>query len=128
MKINSTKSEIENLLSQLSKTNNNLTQDFILKKIDELSNEISTLEKSFINEESKKELSNAALTNIDLVLNSFNEFSKLYETIKNLNIADDYSLTLALRSLIERIVSKITYDGNTKEVTIDIWGGNVHGR
>ena len=33
LKINSKKSEIENLLSQLSKTNNNLTQDFILKKI-----------------------------------------------------------------------------------------------
>ena len=55
-------------------------------------------------------------------MDSFSDFIKLCKSIKNLESIEDENIRIALRNLIDRIVNKITYDGETNEVSIDIWG------
>ena len=125
--IKSKTNEVDILLSQLSKTNNIITQELLLKKVDTISKEIELLEKNLLNSNNKLCENYLAQANINLVVDSFKEFNKLYSTIKEMNIIENADLNMQLRTLIERIVDKITYDGNTQEVTIEINGGINNG-
>ena len=120
--INEKKIEMDNLMSQLAKTNNPATQSFILKKADSISSEILSLENQINVANDKKERNSIELKNIDIIISSFAEFNKLCSTIKDISNIDDDNIKISLRNLINRLVSKISYNGFTKEVVIDIMG------
>lgn len=120
--INTLKISADNLISLLSKTSNSTTQNLLLDKINIISNEINELELTRTHIHNNKEESSLNLDNIKIVMDSFSDFIKLCKSIKNLESINDENIRIALRNLIERIVTKITYNGETKEVSIDIWG------
>ena len=120
--INNLKINADNIISQLSKTSNSTTQNLLLGKIDAISNEIDELKLKRTAAHTKKEESSMNLDNIKIVMDSFSDFIKLCKSIKNLESIEDENIRIALRNLIDRIVNKITYDGETNEVSIDIWG------
>ena len=109
-------------MSQLGKTNNPATQNFILKKADSLSNEIMDLENKLNGIHKKKEQNSIEMRNIEIIMSSFSEFTKLCSTIKDVSNIEDENIKIALRNLINRLVSKISYNGFTKEVVINIMG------
>lgn len=120
--IRNIKKETNNLINQLSKCTNEITQKLLLDKIDEQSNQIKTLENKKLIINDKVSLDNSVMENMQLVISSFSEFNKLYSTVKDLDFIEDETITIALRNLIKRMVTSITYNGYTKEVLIDIWG------
>lgn len=120
--IDEKKSEMDTLMSQLGKTNNPATQNFILKKADSLSNEIMDLENKLNGIHKKKEQNSIEMRNIEIIMSSFSEFTKLCSTIKDVSNIEDENIKIALRNLINRLVSRISYNGFTKEVVIDIMG------
>lgn len=120
--IDEKKAEMDTLMSQLGKTNNPATQNFILKKADSLSNEIMDLENKLNGIHKKKEQNSIEMRNIEIIMSSFSEFTKLCSTIKDVSNIEDENIKIALRNLINRLVSRISYNGFTKEVVIDIMG------
>lgn len=120
--ISNLKISADNLISQLSKTSNSTTQNLLLGKIDVISNEIDALKLHPTDTYNNKKESSINLENIKIVVDSFSNFIKLCKSIKSLESIEDENIRIALRNLIDRIVNKITYDGETNEVSIDIWG------
>ena len=120
--IDEKKAEMDTLMSQLGKTNNPATQNFILKKADSLSNEILDLENKLNDIHKKKEQNSIEMRNVEIIMSSFSEFTKLCSTIKDVSNIEDENIKIALRNLINRLVSRISYNGFTKEVVIDIMG------
>ena len=114
-------SEMNTLMAQLSKTKNKTTQEFLLKRADAISDEINDLRKSLENNSILKEKSNNDLGNLNIVIESFDDFKRLCNSIGDLTSISD-ELRVSIRNLIERIVDKITYDGETNDVVIDVWG------
>lgn len=118
--INSLEDDISNLMEQLSKARNKTTQDFLIKKADELSSRLDEL-KSCSNDKNKlKENTEKDIDNLNIVIESFNDFSNLCSSIKDFASLDNET-RIALKNLISRLVSKITYDGESHDVVIDIW-------
>lgn len=120
LSIDEKKSEMNILMSQLGKTSNPATQDFILKQADCISNEIIDLKNKLNDIHEKKDHTSTEMHNIEIIMSSFTEFTKLCSTIKDVAGIEDDDINIALRNLINRLVSKISYDGFTKEVVIEI--------
>ena len=120
--INEKKLEMDNLMSQLGKTSSPATQGFILNKADSISAEIVELEKELSSFNDNKEKSSIELRNIEIIMSSFSEFNSLCSTIKDISSINDDNIKICLRNLINRLVSRISYNGFTKEVVIDIMG------
>ncbi|SFU45146.1 Site-specific DNA recombinase [Clostridium sp. DSM 8431] len=121
LEINSLEDEISTLMDQLSKTKNKTTQEFLLKKAEELSTKLDELKNSVNDSTALKKNAQNDIDNLNIVIESFDKFSTLCESIKDLSSIDD-DVQIALRNLIDRLVSKITYDGVTHDVVIDVWG------
>lgn len=119
--IESLENDISNLMEQLAKTKHKTTQEFLLKKADELSSQLDELKKRADNTDVLKENTQKDIDNLNIVIESFDDFTKLYSSITDLASIDD-DTRLALKGLIARLVSKISFDGETNNVEIDIWG------
>ncbi|AEB75976.1 recombinase family protein [Clostridium botulinum] len=114
------KTQLENLINQLSKIKEPMASDFIAKKINQLGNDIKNLQLKFkyINEEKKLSCSNTL--NIDMILEFFKDFKTFFDNIENLK--NHEFVIQRKRYLIETIVDSIFFDGTTNEITITLWG------
>ena len=110
------KKELNNLIDQLSKLDNPIAQDFTIKKINALGNEINKMEID-LQDPDKKEMHDM---NILIILAAIKEFNTFFNSVKALSNDDD--IIRKKRYLIERAVDNITVDGNTKDVVICLWG------
>ncbi|NME95317.1 recombinase family protein [Clostridium cochlearium] len=114
------KKEMDSLLKQLSKIESSTASEFIILKIDELGKEIKNLEaKLFKTTDKKKEDINTEL-NIKIVLQTIKEFNDFFNSIESLK-NDDLTIQRK-RYLLERTVDRITIDGETKKIHVDLWG------
>ncbi|KEH90578.1 recombinase family protein [Clostridium botulinum] len=114
------KNDMNTLLNQLSKTESSVASEFILKKIDELGKEIKDLEAKAQNADNEKKENDLSILNIDIVLDSLKEFNMFFDNINDLK-NDDYTIRRK-RYLLEKIIDKITFNGDTQEISIDLWG------
>lgn len=121
LEISSLEDEINNLMNQLSKTKNKTTQDFLIKKADELSTRLDELKDHMNSKNISKNNIQKDIDNLSIVIESFDDFNKLCSSITDLASLDNES-RVALKNLISRLVDKITYDGETHNIEIDIWG------
>lgn len=119
--LESKKQELNNLISQFSKITNETAQEFTLKAIDNLGNEIKKLEVDLENANTTKGSLNLEIQSIELVMSDLLEFQKIYADIKDVNDIKDEGIILNLRRLLERIVPKITFDGETNDVELHMW-------
>ena len=113
LEINSLTLEIDNLLNQMSKTNNETTQELILNKVNNISKELQKL-KNIKNEKHEyKSLNNKSNYSEDILSN----FPKLYSFIEeNYNI--DTELKDSLKRLLRKLIKEIIYDGESGDIII----------
>ncbi|KEI07061.1 recombinase family protein [Clostridium botulinum] len=114
------KTQLENLINQLSKIKDPLASNFITKKINELGNDIKnlTFKSKSVNAEKGKNYSTTL--NEDIILRSLKDFKTFFNNIQNFK--NDEDVIRRRRCLIEKIVDKILFNGNTNEITIVLWG------
>lgn len=114
------KKDMNNLIDQLAKLDNPVAQDFILKKIDALGNEIKQMETNLQDTEADKKEKEMLDMNILILLESIKEFNTFFNSVDALS--NDEDTVRKKKYLIERAVDNITVDGNTKDVVISLWG------
>lgn len=114
------KKEINSLISQLSKLDNLIAQDFILQKINTMGNEIKELEIKLMDTELKMKENELLSMNSLIFIDGIKEFNRFFISVESLS--KDEEIIQKKRYLLERAVDKITVDGLTKDVVIDLWG------
>lgn len=117
--IDNKKSEMDILLKNLSKANS-AASDLIMSKVNNLGEEIKKLQSNLNNARTEK--SNAAenKVNANIILDAINEFNTIFSNMDE--IRNDEDTISKKRMLIETIIDKITWDGTTKKICIDLWG------
>lgn len=118
--IETKKNEMNTLLNQLSKVESSIASEFIITKIDALGKDIKDLESKLSNAKIKKHESGINKLNVEIILESLNEFNTFFNSVESLK-NDEYT-TQRKRYLIEKSLNKITIDGETHEIDIDLWG------
>lgn len=113
------KTQMSNLLDNLSKANK-AAYNSIMEKVNKIGEEIEELNLKLKNAESEQIQSKENKVNIDILLNALKQFNTFFENVDNLK--DDEHTIMRKRMLIEMIIDKITWDGTTKEINIDLWG------
>jgi site-specific DNA recombinase len=103
---------VDNLLSTVSKSDDDDVSEMLISKLKLLSQERKALEKKFKELERERNSIQSQIINIDIICESLKKFSSLYETCS----FDEKKL------LIASIIDKITWDGITGEVNINLWG------
>lgn len=103
---------IDNLLSTVSKSDDADVSEMLMSKLKILTLERKELEKKFKELEREKTNLQSQIMNIDIICESLEKFSTLYETCS----FEEKKL------LIASIIDKITWDGITGEVNINLWG------
>ncbi|WP_017415739.1 recombinase family protein [Clostridium tunisiense] len=104
--------QMSNLLEQLANATGPAAE-FIMNKVNELSKDISTLKTKLSEKEIEKQIRETQKNNIELVTNALDEFLKYYDKIPDINNK---------RRLLETIITKITWDGNTNKIDITYAG------
>lgn len=112
-KIDNVEQSIKILLKQLANNRDKAYSKFIEADLDELNNELENLQIEYNNLLNKKDEIDKKEYNIDLVMQSLNYFNKNIDTLKDIDNK---------RLLIESIVDSITYNGDTSEIDINLWG------
>ena len=113
LEINSLTLEIDNLLNQMSKTNNETTQELILNKVNNISKELQKLKNIKNKKHEYKSLNNKSNYSEDILSN----FPKLYSFIEeNYNI--DTELKDSLKRLLRKLIKEIIYDGESGDIII----------
>lgn len=120
------KNEIENkkiemniLLDNLSKAKNT-AYDLMMSKVNNIGEEIKNLQLKLDNAKSNKLQAEKDKININILLNNIRNFNTFFNSIKKLK--KDDNIILRERMLLETIIDKITWNGITKEINIDLWG------
>jgi len=108
-------SSLYNLTKQLSKTDNEISSNVILKDINQLGQEIIVLKEKLLTSENEK-----VETNISFMLDSIGKFATLFKKIES--IENDEGATNKKRFLLETMIDSIFYDGTTNDVKIKLWG------
>jgi DNA invertase Pin-like site-specific DNA recombinase len=110
--------ELDILITQLANFNNSPAQSFIIQKIDALASEIKEMEIQFVN----TKVGNTELVPFDYLslINAFSSFEDLFKQI-DLLVKDEEAISKK-RYLLESVINKITYDGETKTIVIYLWG------
>ncbi len=112
--------EMNSLLTQISKLESSTAQEFMLKKIDSLGKEINSLKLELEDLEKKKYENTLNDLNTSIMLQALKEFQQFFKSVENLR--NDEDSIKKKRYLLERAIDKITVDGETKDVNIDLWG------
>lgn len=118
--IQNKRNEMDSLLNQLSKASS-VAAEFIISKIDILGNEIKNLERKLVDARNKKNKNAETEYNLLIVLQTLDEFNKFFSNVKNIE-SNDEAIILKKRLLLETLVDKITWNGETKDVRVELWG------
>ena len=105
--------QMDSLLIKLSEIDNSIASEYIISKIESLGSEIKELELKLNNLENNKELSLKKQLNIDIIIESLNNFNTTIDLIPDVH---------KKKLLLETIIDSIFWDGETDEVTINLWG------
>jgi hypothetical protein len=92
----------------------------MVKKIDALGNEINSLKLELKSLENINYEANLNDLNTSIMLQALKEFQQFFTSVESLN--NDEDSVRKKRYLLERAIDKITVDGETKDVNIDLWG------
>lgn len=105
--------QMNKLLNDLSNEEDSITSKFIKTKISELGKEINELEDKKRNINIQKENNKQSIYNVDIIIEALEEFNSSIDISSEVN---------KRRFLLETIVDKITWNGNTYDVQVDLWG------
>jgi site-specific DNA recombinase len=114
------KREITTLISQLSKLENSIAQDYIIQKINTMGSEIKELEMKLMDTELEKKENELLNMHALILIDAIKEFNQFFTSVESLSNGEE--IIKKKRYLLERAVDKITIDGSTKDVVIDLWG------
>lgn len=114
------KKEMGALVSQLSKVDDSIAQDFIREKMNTLGKEIREMELKLLDTELEKKENEVFNMNALILLDALKEFNEFFSSVES--HSNDEEIIQKKRYLLERAVEKITVDGSTKDVVIDLWG------
>lgn len=105
--------QMDSLLIKLAEIENPIASEYIISKVESLGSEIKELEMKLNNlEHIKTEAINKQL-NIDILIDALNSLSTTIHLIPDIN---------KKKLLLETIIDSIFWDGETGEVTINLWG------
>ncbi|KEI10511.1 serine recombinase [Clostridium sp. K25] len=104
--------ELNTLIDNLSKVQNPITSKYVIDKIDKLGDDLRKLELSL------KQASYNKRNDLDLntLINSIDNFKSFFDNMKTFKTQD--IIVEMKRYLIETIVEKVTFDGNSNEIVI----------
>ncbi|MEJ8553123.1 recombinase family protein [Tepidibacter sp. Z1-5] len=112
---------MDSLLNQLAKIDSNsVASEFIISKIDELGKEIKELEMKLTNNKNEKKKASTNITNTSLIVDTLKEFNSFFDNVEDLN--NDENVIMKKRHLLETLVDRVTWDGETNNINIDLWG------
>lgn len=114
------KKEMNSLISQLSKLDNQIAQDFIIQKINTMGSEIKEIEMKLLDTESERKENELLNMNALILIDAIKEFNQFFTSVES--FSNDEEIIRKKRYLLERAIDKITIDGSTKDVVIDLWG------
>lgn len=114
------KKEMNSLISQLSKLDNQIAQDFIIQKINTMGSEIKEIEMKLLDTESEKKENELLNMNALILIDAIKKFNQFFTSVES--FSNDEEIIRKKRYLLERAIDKITIDGSTKDVVIDLWG------
>lgn len=112
-KVNDVEQSIKNLLKQLAKNRDKAYSKFIEADLEELNNELESLQAEYNNLSIQKDDINKKEYNIDLMIESLRYFNKNIDTLKDIDNR---------RVLMESVVDSIIWNGDTEELEINLWG------
>lgn len=112
--------EMDTLIYQLSKLDKSIASDFIVKKIEALGEEIVELEQKEKKLQYSKTVNDSSSLNINIILETLNNFNTFFNSVDSLK--NDEETIIKKRYLIEMLVDKITWDGRTETIDIELWG------
>lgn len=107
--------QINTLLEQLAHTNanNSIASEFITSKIESLGNEIKKLNLKLEKSKDTKQENIQKKLNFEIIEKSLHEFNSSFDMIKD---------TSKKRLILENIIDKVYWNGNTGDVDIQLWG------
>lgn len=112
---------MNSLLNQLAKIDSSsVASEFIISKIDELGKEIKELEIKLTNSKSEKKKTSTDILNTNLILNTIKEFNSFFNSVEALS--NDENLIMKKRYLLETLIDVIKWNGETNDISIDLWG------
>ncbi|WFD08790.1 recombinase family protein [Tepidibacter hydrothermalis] len=112
---------MDSLLNQLAKIDSNsVASEFIISKIDNLGKEIKELEMKLTNNKNEKKKASTNIINTTLILDTIKEFNSFFDNVDSLN--NDENIIMKKRYLLETLVDRITWDGETNNIQVDLWG------
>lgn len=111
--IDEIKNSISNLVKKLAENKNSSASKYIITEIENKENELNELRSKLNNINEKYQKKYNIDVNLDLIIESLNEFSK---TIELVDI--DYK-----KYLISSVVDKITWNSSTGHIDIKLWRG-----
>lgn len=115
------KDHMNSLLNQLAKIDStSVASEFIISKIDEIGKEIKELEVKLTNNQTEKEKTSTNISNTALILDTLKEFNLFFNNVETLN--NDESVIMKKRYLLETLIDRITWDGETSDISVDLWG------
>lgn len=107
--------QVNTLLEQLAHTNanNSIASEFITSKIESLGNEIKKLNFKLDKSKDTKQENIQKKLNFEIIEKSLHEFNSSFDMIKD---------TSKKRLILENIIDKVYWNGNTGDVDIQLWG------
>ncbi|MBE6067949.1 MAG: recombinase family protein [Clostridium lundense] len=103
--------QMNNLINQLS--SNPSISEFIIPKIEELGKEIKDLKEKLLKAENETISIQQNVHNVEIIFQALNEFNDTFDSIEDIS---------KKRMLLEALIDKITYNGDTKDILVDYWG------
>ena len=103
---------INTLVKKLSQANNETVSNYIMEELNKLSDEVTTLKKSLENQCSEKEIITHDIDNLKIILDSFDKLESTFKLTQDIK---------SRRLLLQTVLSKVTWDGNTYEAELTIF-------
>ena len=110
--INLKESQVKNLISQLSNTNNELASTLLMEQINSITNEISLLKENFKNNIDNSIYIKNQIENLELSKDSFSKFDINFNNTNDINIK---------RNLIRSIIKDIVFNPIENDLTINFY-------
>lgn len=107
--------QMNNLLEQLAhiSTDNSIASGFIMNKIETLGREINKLNLKLEKSQNSRQENIEKKLNFEIIEKSLNEFNSSFDMIKDIS---------KKRLILENIIDKTYWNGNTGDVDIQLWG------
>lgn len=113
--------DIDSLLTQLSRIDSNSTAwEFIISKINDLGKNIKELKLKLNNLKKENEGKEVNMIDISFILDTLKEFDLFFNNFENIN--NDLDTIIKKRYLLENIIDKISWNGETNDIYIKLWG------